>query len=86
MKGLTARMLEGLGLPHVTLMTGTLLKARSVPAIVTQKVKNFQQLRQIFPDVDFVILGDSGQGDAAFAAVVMSLYPVQVRLCCPGRQ
>ncbi len=51
LKDHTLRALLALGVPHATVMTGTLRSAASVPTIVTQKVVNVRHLMQLFPEV-----------------------------------
>ena len=44
------------------------------------------QLQQLFPEMKYVLLGDSGQGDAAFAHLVLTQYKdkVRVHVCVPA--
>lgn len=56
---------------HIVLLLGTLLGATSVGAIARGKADNFCRLRALWPEYAFVLVGDSGQGDAAAAATAL---------------
>ena len=43
-KGMTQRDARHLGLPHASVMNGSVMKLTSIAAIVSQKLKNFQQV------------------------------------------
>lgn len=63
---------------NLTLLTGSLRHSTSIGSIVKKKFENFAQYRALFPEFRFVLLGDSGQGDAAVASLALDRYPDQV--------
>lgn len=56
---------------HIVLLLGTLHGLTSVGAIARGKADNFCRLRALWPEYNFLLLGDSGQGDAAAAAMAL---------------
>jgi hypothetical protein len=44
-----------------------------------KKFKNFQQYLVLYPEYDFVFIGDNGQGDALTAATMLKEYPDRVK-------
>ena len=77
---LTRRNLRNAGVsnkPNVMLgdMTGLLGNKR----IAERKFENFKEFAQLFPEYCFVLVGDSGQGDAALGALMLERYPNSFR-------
>ena len=70
----TLRTLAPPGIPHVTLLMGSLLKSTSTAAIVGAKLDNFATYRALWPEYAWVLLGDSGQGDAAVGQAALACY------------
>lgn len=56
---------------HVLALLGSLRSSTSTSAIVSKKVDNAMRAAALFPELDLVLLGDSGQGDAAVYAHVI---------------
>jgi hypothetical protein len=47
--------------------------------IAKKKFTNFAEFSMLFPEYDFVLCGDSGQGDAALGMLMQEHYPKKVR-------
>ena len=47
--------------------------------IAKKKFTNFAEFSMLFPEYDFVLCGDSGQGDAALGMLMQEHYPNKVR-------
>lgn len=56
-------------------------KVTDVTTAVAKKVENMGQYKCLFPEYGFVFLGDSGQGDAAVASVLLREYPQHMVAC-----
>ena len=80
-KSRTLRHIRGLGLEPVSLLAGSLLHLTSLSAIGQRKFDNLQRFFTLFPEADVVLLGDSGQADAAFMAAAATAHPDRVRAC-----
>nr|WP_267898822.1 phosphatase domain-containing protein [Sorangium cellulosum] len=48
-------------------------------AIAEKKLENFVEYRRLYPEYDFVFVGDSGQGDIHFGQRMLELAPEAVR-------
>jgi hypothetical protein len=72
--------LRSLGLDTRTVLAGSLMHIHSSRAIATRKLQNFVEYAALFPEYDFVFIGDSGQGDASFGARMVDAEPERVRL------
>ena len=51
--------------------------------MVTCMLRFGMQYKATFPEFRFVLIGDSGQGDAAFGLQALQRYPQQVPSCAP---
>jgi hypothetical protein len=63
---LTHDMLRERGLADATVLAGSFFKLLSHDSMADKKVANFVDYVALFPEYDFVFVGDSGQGDATF--------------------
>ena len=63
--------------PQVMLgdMTGLLGNKR----IALKKFTNFVEFSTLFPEYNFVLVGDSGQGDAALGELIYNHYPSRLK-------
>ena len=63
-----------------TVLAGTLASA-ATPAHMARarKFQNFREYRALFPEAEFVFIGDAGQADALVGAMMLEQYPRQVR-------
>ncbi|CCI43302.1 unnamed protein product [Albugo candida] len=75
---LTVQHLNNLGLPSPTVMNGTVQGLISNKKIALHKFENFKRFATIFPEFKFVFFGDSGQGDALAASLMLEQYSDQV--------
>lgn len=66
---------------HVLALLGSLLHSTSTAGIVAKKVDNVMAYAALFPEHDLVLLGDTGQGDAAVYSHVMHRLALAVRAC-----
>lgn len=71
-EGQTLATLAGLGVSRCVVLAGSLLDVASNEAIARGKVENFVRYKRLFPEYGFVFTGDSGQGDAIAAAVMVA--------------
>lgn len=70
--------LDWLQAGSVSLLTGSLSSGVSTAAIAEKKAANMTMHLSLWRECRCVFLGDSGQGDAAVAAEVLSRHPAQV--------
>jgi hypothetical protein len=61
------------GLAAMTVLTGSLRRIIGNRAIAEKKVENFVEYRRLYPEYDFVFIGDSGQGDIHFGRRMLEL-------------
>ena len=73
------RRLGALGAEEITLLTGSFLHQFVRPWIFTRKWLNLERYRSFFPEMGFVMFGDSGQADPEFLTQALQRYPGQVR-------
>eukprot|EP01138_Halocafeteria_seosinensis_P002848 gb/GECG01002909.1/.p1 GENE.gb/GECG01002909.1/~~gb/GECG01002909.1/.p1 ORF type:complete len:804 (+),score=123.25 gb/GECG01002909.1/:1-2412(+) len=75
----TIRKLEHIGLGNVSVFSGSLRStAGGIESMGQRKLENMQRLLAIFPEYKFVFVGDSGQADAAVAAISQTYYRQRV--------
>ncbi len=67
-KDKTHKTLQKRGVEKKVVVAGTLGSLLSNEKIAAKKLENFNQVRHIFPEYDFVFTGDSGQGDVILAS------------------
>lgn len=89
----TARPEDGLGLVEtktrdalgkrgavgITVFTGNLGSLFGSRVIARKKLDNFARIARLYPEADFVILGDTGQGDVAFGRAAKELLGERVK-------
>jgi hypothetical protein len=75
----THETLAALGVGARTILTGSFRRLHSNRAIAARKLENFADYAMLYPEYDFVFIGDSGQGDAAFGAAMLQAEPSRVR-------
>ncbi len=69
----THRRLRSLGIAHrTTVLSGSFQSLTSRSRMAAMKLENFLEFAQLFPEYRFVFTGDSGQGDAEFAAALLA--------------
>jgi hypothetical protein len=74
----TRETLTEFGFDGATLLAGTLRGLRSHEAMAQTKRTNLARYRALYPEYRFVFVGDSGQGDAAFGAMILADFPDDV--------
>jgi len=67
---MTHKTLRDLGVQDPTVLSGSFRALHSNEAIAGRKLRNFREYVALFPEYDFVFVGDSGQGDASFGAAM----------------
>lgn len=72
---LTQRQLRGKGMSSVTVLGGSFFALRSHGAMAQRKLENFSLYQRLFPEFDFVFIGDNGQGDLSLGEMMLDLYP-----------
>ena len=75
----TKRSLRRRGLSHTVVLSGSLLALRSHQAMAVKKLQNFELYQALYPEFDFIFIGDSGQGDASLGAMLLEKFPDRVR-------
>jgi hypothetical protein len=78
-EGLTHKHLREMELEEVTILTGSFKNLHSNEAIAEKKVENFKRYARVFPEYEFIFVGDSGQGDAILAREMKKAHPERVR-------
>ena len=77
-EALTQLSLRKRGIQRSTVLAGDLLHIHNNDAIAARKLSNFQAYAELFAEFDFVFIGDSSQGDAAFGASMHEQAPDRV--------
>jgi hypothetical protein len=77
---LTHRSLAAKGVKESTVLTGSFRSVVTTQRMAKEKLANFGRYRSLFPEHDYVWLGDSGQGDAAFGAAARAKDPKALRV------
>ncbi|GLD98646.1 hypothetical protein PINS_up007363 [Pythium insidiosum] len=75
---LTIQHLRSLGVPHATVLNGSVQGLVSSKKIADVKMENFRRFASLFPEFKFVFFGDSGQGDALLASRLLQSCEQQV--------
>lgn len=75
----TLASLRKRGIGKATVLSGSFRKIFGNDSIAEKKYQNFSQYEQLFPEYDFVFVGDSGQGDVGFGAALLESHPKRVR-------
>lgn len=81
LRRLTQRSIAGIAVPPTALTHGTLRGATSLAGIASVKLRNMTRIASLWPEADFVVLGDSGQADAAFMLKAKARHPGAVQSC-----
>lgn len=76
---ITHQTLRELGVHDPTVLSGSFRALHSNEAIAERKLDNFREYLALFPEYDFVFVGDSGQGDASFGARMREHDPERVK-------
>ena len=77
------RLHRKLGAPkHATMLSGTFRNLFNHKQMAEKKFNNFEEFCAMFPEYDYVLLGDAGQGDASLGAMAKRSAPF---LGAPGR-
>jgi hypothetical protein len=77
---LTHGTLRERGLEVATVLTGSFRNLLTSASIADKKLANFRDYAALYPEYDFVFLGDSGQGDASFGQRMREHAPERVAL------
>lgn len=73
------RRLGGLGAPEASMLTGSFVHQFFHPWVFARKWQNFERYRVLYPEMPFVMLGDSGQADPEFIAQARERFPDHVK-------
>jgi hypothetical protein len=76
---LTHRTLRAGGAHDPTILSGSFKNLIGNASIADKKLQNFVEYAALFPEYDFVFVGDSGQGDAMFGQRMRETRPERVR-------
>ncbi len=74
----TLTLLGELGVEGATLLAGDLTHLTSNDDIAEKKHRNFVEYSILYPEYDFVFLGDSGQGDVELGRRMLASHPERV--------
>ena len=75
----TKRNLSQRGLSSTVVLSGSLAALRSHHAMAVRKLQNFELYQALYPEFDFIFVGDSGQGDASLGKMLLEKFPDRVR-------
>jgi hypothetical protein len=75
----TLGTLQERGVVKPVVLAGDVVSLRSHEAMAKRKYENFTKYRGLFPEFDYIFVGDSGQGDAVFGARMRADFPDQVK-------
>lgn len=75
----TRASLAAKGLTSFGILSGSFGHLLGNESIAAKKLENFLRYARIFPEYDFVFIGDSGQGDASFGRSMRAAEPERVR-------
>ncbi|WP_438006890.1 phosphatase domain-containing protein [Sorangium sp. So ce321] len=75
----TLRALAARGQLAATVLAGSFTRLIGNRTIAEKKLENFVEYRRLYPEYDFVFVGDSGQGDIHFGQRMLELAPEAVK-------
>ncbi|WP_437833045.1 phosphatase domain-containing protein [Sorangium sp. So ce1153] len=75
----TLEALAARGQLAATVLAGSFTRLIGNRAIAEKKLENFVEYRRLYPEYDFVFVGDSGQGDIHFGQRMLELAPEAVK-------
>ncbi|MGK3988751.1 phosphatase domain-containing protein [Sorangium sp. So ce136] len=75
----TLRALAARGQLAATVLAGSFTRLVGNRTIAEKKLENFVEYRRLYPEYDFVFVGDSGQGDIHFGQRMLELAPEAVK-------
>lgn len=75
----TLRSLRKRGVAQATVLSGSFRKIFGNASIAAKKYENFTQYEQLFPEYDFVFVGDSGQGDVSLGETLLAEHGDRVK-------
>ena len=75
----TKRNLHLKGFQKVVILSGSVFSLRSHRAMAEYKLKNFRLYQELYPEFDFLFIGDSGQGDIVLGESLIREFPSRVR-------
>ena len=75
----TKRSLSRRGLTHTVVLSGSVSALRTHHAMALKKLLNFELYQALYPEFDFVFIGDNGQGDVSLGAMLLERFPDRVR-------
>ncbi|MCA9794248.1 MAG: hypothetical protein KC910_20720, partial [Candidatus Eremiobacteraeota bacterium] len=70
----TQRQLARRGLPEPIILGGSLFALRSHHSMAGKKLQNFSQDHALYPEFNFLFVGDSGQGDVLLAQAMQENF------------
>ncbi|MGC4108181.1 MAG: DUF2183 domain-containing protein [Thermomicrobiales bacterium] len=77
-EGQTRQALTRAGLEPSAILTGSFFALTSHARMAGRKLEMFSRYREIFPEYDFIFIGDNGQGDADFGRRMLAMAPNEV--------
>lgn len=77
-EGQTRQALIRAGVPPSAILTGSLFALTSHARMAGRKLEMFTRYRALFPEYDFIFIGDNGQGDAEFGRRMLEMAPNEV--------
>ncbi|WP_437529611.1 phosphatase domain-containing protein [Sorangium sp. So ce726] len=75
----TIKALAERGQLTATVLAGSFTRLIGNRTIAEKKLENFLEYRRLYPEYDFVFVGDSGQGDIHFGQGMLELAPETVK-------
>ncbi len=78
-EGMTLEMLRSLGIRGACVLGGAFRRLVGNASIARGKYESFERYLALYPEYDFVFVGDSGQGDAVFGRRMVQEHSEVVR-------
>lgn len=78
-EGQTRQALIKAGAPPSTILTGSLFSLISHSRMAGRKFEVFGRYRELFPEYDFIFVGDNGQGDPEFGRRMQAASPERIK-------
>jgi uncharacterized protein DUF2183 len=75
----TKQALSKQGMENTVILSGSLPALRSHEAMALKKLENFTRYSDLYPEFDFVFIGDSGQGDTTLGELMLGSHSDRVR-------
>jgi phosphatidate phosphatase APP1 len=78
-EGQTRQTLIKAGMPPSAILTGSLFSLISHSRMAGRKFEVFGRYRELFPEYDFIFVGDNGQGDPEFGRRMLAASPDRIK-------